>query len=69
MIGAQQAFTSTLGGVVGNVVSMVLVLVAMMVLSWQITLISPGLSYSSPHRIRVTTPTGHHYISQAPDPP
>ena len=40
VIGAQQAFTSTLGGVVGNVVSLVLVLVAMFALSWQITLIS-----------------------------
>jgi ATP-binding cassette subfamily B protein len=40
VIGAQQAFTSTLGGVVGNVVSLVLVLVAMVALSWQITLMS-----------------------------
>ena len=40
VIGAQQAFTSTLGGVVGNVVSLVLVLVAMFALSWQITVIS-----------------------------
>lgn len=40
VIGAQQAFTSTLGGVVGNVVSLVLVLVAMLTLSWQITLMS-----------------------------
>ena len=38
VIGAQQAFTSTLGGVVGNIVSLVLVLVAMLALSWQITL-------------------------------
>jgi ATP-binding cassette, subfamily B, bacterial len=40
VIGAQQAFTSTLSGVVSNVVSLVLVAVAMFVLSWQITLIS-----------------------------
>ncbi len=40
VIGAQQAFTSTLGGVVGNVISVVVVLVAMIALSWPITLIS-----------------------------
>ncbi len=40
VIGAQQAFTSTLSGVVSNVVSLVLVAAAMFVLSWQITLIS-----------------------------
>ena len=40
VIGAQQAFTSTLGGVVGNVISLVVVLVAMFLLSWPITLIS-----------------------------
>src|SRR3954454_21425049 len=40
VIGAQQAFTSTLSGVVSNVVSLVLVAVAMFVLSWQITLTS-----------------------------
>ncbi|WP_088317184.1 ABC transporter ATP-binding protein [Kineosporia sp. R_H_3] len=38
VIGAQQAFTSTLSGVVSNVVSLVLVTVAMLVLSWPITL-------------------------------
>ncbi len=38
VIGAQQAFTSTLSGVVSNVVSLVLVTVAMLFLSWQITL-------------------------------
>jgi hypothetical protein len=36
---------------------------------WQVTVIGPGLSYTSPHRIKVTTPTGHEYLSQAPDPP
>jgi ATP-binding cassette subfamily B protein len=40
VIGAQQAFTSTLGGVVGNVISLVVVLIAMFALSWPITLIS-----------------------------
>ncbi len=39
VIGAQQAFTSTLSSVVANVVSLVLVLTAMLILSWQITLI------------------------------
>jgi len=37
VIGAQQAFTSTLSGVVSNVVSLVLVGAAMLYLSWQIT--------------------------------
>jgi ATP-binding cassette, subfamily B, bacterial len=36
--GAQQAFTSTLSGVVSNVVSLVLVAAAMLYLSWPITL-------------------------------
>src|SRR3954466_7823894 len=40
VIGAQQAFTSTLSGVVSNVVSLVLVAGAMLVLSWPITVIS-----------------------------
>ena len=40
VIGAQQAFTSTLAGVVSNVLSLVLVLAALFYLSWQITLIS-----------------------------
>ena len=38
VIGAQQAFTSTLSTVLSNLISLVLVLVAMMVLSWQLTL-------------------------------
>ena len=37
VIGAQQAFTSTLSGVVSNVVSLVLVAAAMLYLSWPIT--------------------------------
>lgn len=38
VIGAQQAFTSTMSGVLGNLISVVTVLIAMLVLSWQITL-------------------------------
>ncbi len=40
VIGAQQAFTSTLSGVLGNVISLVIVLITMFALSWQITLAS-----------------------------
>jgi ATP-binding cassette subfamily B protein len=40
VIGAQQAFTSTLSGVVGNAISLVAVVIAMLALSWQITLAS-----------------------------
>ncbi|MCX6430775.1 MAG: ABC transporter ATP-binding protein [Actinobacteria bacterium] len=40
VIGAQQAFTATLSGVVSNVVSLVLVLITMLILSWQITAVS-----------------------------
>jgi ATP-binding cassette, subfamily B, bacterial len=38
VIGAQQAFTSTLSTVLSDVISLVLVLAAMLVLSWQLTL-------------------------------
>nr|MBA3723694.1 ABC transporter ATP-binding protein [Candidatus Levybacteria bacterium] len=38
--GAQQAFTSVLSTVVGNVISVILVLIAMFILSWQLTLVS-----------------------------
>ena len=38
VIGAQQAFTSTLSTVLSNLISLVLVLVAMLILSWQLTL-------------------------------
>ncbi len=41
--GAQQAFTSTLSSVVGNVVTVVTTLAAMFVLSWQITLLALAL--------------------------
>ena len=40
VMGAQQAFTSTLGGVVGNIITLAIVLVAMFALSWQITVVS-----------------------------
>lgn len=40
VIGAQQAFTSTLSTVLSNLVSLVLVLAAMLVLSWQLTVAS-----------------------------
>ena len=40
VMGAQQAFTGTLSGVVSNVVSLVLVVTTMLILSWQITVIS-----------------------------
>ena len=47
VIGAQQAFTSTLSGVVSNVLSVTVVLVTMLALSWQITVVAllvvPGL--------------------------
>ena len=40
VIGAQQAFTSTLGGVLGNLISAGIVLTTMLLLSWQITVVS-----------------------------
>jgi ATP-binding cassette subfamily B protein len=40
VMGAQQAFTGTLSGVVSNIVSLVLVVTTMMILSWQITVVS-----------------------------
>ncbi len=40
VIGAQQAFTSTLSGVVSNVISLILVTITMLILSWQITIVS-----------------------------
>ncbi|MGB6059200.1 MAG: ABC transporter ATP-binding protein [Microthrixaceae bacterium] len=40
VIGAQQAFTSTLSNVVGNVATLIATLVAMLVLSWQITILA-----------------------------
>jgi ATP-binding cassette, subfamily B, bacterial len=40
VIGAQRAFSSTLSGVVGNVVTLALTLVVMIGLSWQVTLLA-----------------------------
>ncbi len=40
VMGAQHAFTGTLSGVVSNVVSLVLVVTTMLILSWQITVVS-----------------------------
>ncbi len=40
VVGAQEAFTSTLGSILSNAVSVTLVLIAMLVLSWQVTLLS-----------------------------
>ncbi|MEV0793816.1 ABC transporter ATP-binding protein [Kribbella sp. NPDC050459] len=40
VLGAQQAFTSTLSNVVSNLLSVALVLAAMFVMSWQITLLA-----------------------------
>ena len=40
VIGAQQAFTSTLSGIVSNSLTLLLVVIAMVTLSWQITLVS-----------------------------
>jgi ATP-binding cassette subfamily B protein len=40
VVGAQQAFTSTLSSVVSNIVSLILVLGAMFILSWQITVVA-----------------------------
>jgi ABC-type transport system involved in Fe-S cluster assembly fused permease/ATPase subunit len=43
IIGAQQAFTNTLGSVVSNIITVAIVLVAMLALSWEITLASLAL--------------------------
>jgi len=40
VIGAQRAFSSTLSGVVGNIVTLVLTLVVMIGISWQVTLLA-----------------------------
>lgn len=40
VIGAQRAFSTTLSGVVGNVVTLLLTLAVMLTLSWQITLLA-----------------------------
>jgi ATP-binding cassette subfamily B protein len=43
VLGAQQAFTGTFSTVVSNLISVTLVLIAMFVLSWPITLVSLGM--------------------------
>jgi hypothetical protein len=35
---------------------------------WHLNVINYGL-HDGPHKIIITTPTGHHYLSRAPDPP
>jgi hypothetical protein len=35
---------------------------------WHISVIDSGL-LGRPHSVHITTPTGHHYLSRAPDPP
>ncbi|WP_369216265.1 ABC transporter ATP-binding protein [Streptomyces flavofungini] len=40
VIGAQRAFSNTLSGVVGNIVTLILTLAVMLTLSWQITLLA-----------------------------
>jgi len=35
---------------------------------WHLSVIDPGLR-GRPHTIHITTPTDHHYLSRAPDPP
>ncbi len=40
VLGAQEAFTDVLSAVIGNAISVALILVAMIILSWQLTLIS-----------------------------
>ena len=35
---------------------------------WHVTLIDCGF-HGGPHKIIITTPTGHHYLSRAPEPP
>src|SRR5680860_907238 len=52
VIGAQRAFSDTLSGVVGNIVTLLLTLVVMVGISWQITLIAllllPGVRVPGP---------------------
>jgi ATP-binding cassette subfamily B protein len=40
VIGAQQAFTTTLSGLISNILTLTLVIATMLVLSWQITIVS-----------------------------
>ena len=62
IIGAQAAFTNTLGSVVSNVITVSIVLVAMLALSWQITLASLVLLpvFVLPARARRQEAADHH---------
>ena len=40
VIGAQRAFSDTLSGVVSNIVALILALIAMIAISWQITVLA-----------------------------
>ena len=61
VLGAQQAFTSTLNGVIGNLVSLTAILGAMLALSWSITLMALAMVplFLIPARIvgKATSPT------------
>jgi ATP-binding cassette subfamily B protein len=57
VLGAQSAFTGTLSGVVSNVIGVVLTLIAMLVLSWQITLLSLVLLPCSSSRPSSSAPS------------
>jgi len=35
---------------------------------WTVTLVDPG-THRTPHTTLTTTPTGHRYLSRAPEPP
>ena len=65
--GAQQAFTSTLSNVVGNVVAVVTTLAAMFVLSWQITLLVAGPAAAvRPAGPLGRPPPGRHHPREVP---
>ena len=55
VIGAQQAFTSTLSGVVSNSITLVLVTIAMLALSWQITVVGAAPAAALPAGRRSTS--------------
>ncbi len=62
VIGAEQAFTDVLQTVVGNLISVVLVLVVMFVLSWKLTLVALVLLpvFAIPARF-LGSPTAEHH--------
>ena len=70
IIGAQQAFTDTLGSVVSNIITVTLVLIAMLALSWEITLASLALLplFVIPARLvgkKLQSITRERYVVQA----